>query len=182
MAGGAAAAAEAVPPVLAHVTARLDVLLGWERVGHLQLPAVPHPAGNSSGQGDPEASSPRWLPSVPSRTPWLCPQLLPSSPCIYPCCITLQLAFSQILLFTCSHHPVLLPAGSCPCSQCCSLLPAPVPGWRSHSQVSWQVAFSHTSSGHDNQPHNSPRCLRPYLPALWPPREFTWWFYPLRSG
>lgn len=113
VAGGAAAAAEAVPPVLAHITARLDVLLGWERVCHLQLPAVPHPAGNSRGQGHPEASSPRWFPSVPSRTPRLCPRALAAPklslhPCIYPHWITLS--FSQILLFTCSHHPVLLPA------------------------------------------------------------------------
>lgn len=86
MARRAAAAAQAVPPVLAHVTARLDVLLGWERVCHLQLPAVPHPAGDNRAQGDPEASSPPWFPSVPSHAPGcahvLCPWLLPNSPCI----------------------------------------------------------------------------------------------------
>lgn len=53
---------------------------------------------------------------------------------------------ASFLLFTCSLHPVLLPA--------------PVPGWRLHSQVSWQVAFSHTCSAHVKQPHNSPTCLR----------------------
>lgn len=83
-------------------------------------------------------------PAVPTCSALAAPKLS-LHPCIHPCWITLQLSVSQILLFT---------------TQSCF---QPIPGRTLHSkaQVSWQVAFS-------NQPHNSPVCLRLYLPSLWP--------------
>lgn len=66
----AAAAADAVPPVLAHIAARLDVPFACERVRHLQLPAVPHPGSSESGDGDAEAL-------LCYRSPWCPPCALP---------------------------------------------------------------------------------------------------------
>lgn len=63
----AAAAAEDIPPVLAHVAARLDVLLAWKRVRHPQLPAVPHPGSNDRGEGGWGITATKGFPRCPHR-------------------------------------------------------------------------------------------------------------------